>query len=63
MSNLTSKKIRAIRGSCNEAQVAFAKRIGCTVVQVSRWENGHQLPSPVFTRKLCRLAQQKGVAV
>lgn len=63
MPELNSEQIRAIRGACGEAQVAFARRIGCTVCQVSRWENNHQVPSPVFTRKLSRLAQQKGLAL
>jgi len=46
----TPEQIREIRGS--NSQVAFAKSLGCTIVALSRWENGHAVPSPVLKDKL-----------
>jgi DNA-binding transcriptional regulator YiaG len=64
MSKKMSKTlIRRIREATGLSQVAFAKRLGCTVVQVSRWENGHAVPSPVFTEKLRSMGQRRGVSV
>ena len=56
---ITSTQIRAIRGA--DPQPAFAKRLRCTVVTVSRWENGHRVPSPVYEEKLRRMARSQGI--
>lgn len=60
---MNAQTVKSIRLSVGESQPDFAKRLGCHWVQVSRWENGHQAPSPVFTQKLRRLAQRKGMQI
>ena len=63
MPKLSADQIRTIRSATGDSQPAFAKRIGCTWVQVSRWENGHQAPSNAYTAKLRRVARAQGVDV
>ena len=58
---ITATQIRDIRG--DDPQPVFAKRLRCTVVTVSRWENDHRIPSPVYEDKLRRLARSKGIAI
>src|SRR5947209_11426820 len=37
------------------SQQELAERIGTTVVNISRWENGATFPSPYFRQRLCEV--------
>ena len=52
---------RDVRGT--DTQEVFARRMGktCTVVTVSRWENGVCEPDERYAPKLARLAKARGV--
>jgi DNA-binding transcriptional regulator YiaG len=56
----TPEQIREIRGS--NSQVAFARSLGCTIVALSRWENGHAEPGRWFTHKLKRRVAKSNTA-
>lgn len=59
---LDGATVRRIRGE--QRQADFAAAVGASDgTVVSRWENGHSPPSPVFTRALIRLAKARGVAL
>ena len=55
---MTSQEIKAVRESLGMSQAAFARDIGVTVVQVSRWENGHSAPGKWTLPALRRLRKK-----
>ena len=65
LTKLTAREVKLARQGTggNRSQAAWSRKIGVTVVQVSRWENGHATPSPVFTRKIRQLARLEGVVL
>ena len=47
---MTGDQVKAIRKSIGLGQIAFADRLGTSQRVVSKWENGHATPSPVYQR-------------
>lgn len=59
---LTPAMIRAIRGE--QSQTEFAQAVGCgNSARISKWENGHEPPLPIFQRALLRLAAERGLTL
>jgi len=52
---MTKEDVFKLRISRHETQAQFAQAVGTTVTTISRWENGHGKPSPIFTRILGEL--------
>jgi transcriptional regulator with XRE-family HTH domain len=44
--------INALVEHCTRSGVSS---VGLTIAMVSRWENGHHLPSPFYRKHLCKL--------
>ena len=53
---MTKEDVFKLRISRHETQAQFAQAVGTTVTTISRWENGHGKPSPIFTRILNELS-------
>jgi len=51
---MTPEQIRATRGE--ETQAEFARRVGCTIPTLSRWENGHRAPAAYYEKRLRQIA-------
>jgi putative transcriptional regulator len=55
-----AKVIRAWRRKVGLTQEGLAQALSVTFSTVSRWENGHVLPSKLAWRALQRLAAERG---
>lgn len=55
----TGADIRAIRARARMTQLQFATAVGVKPVAVSRWENNHARPHPVFMEAILELAGAK----
>jgi DNA-binding transcriptional regulator YiaG len=52
--------VYAIRG--DDTQEVFCRHVGCTVTTLSRWENGHHIPTVLaHIEKLNKLARARGI--
>jgi DNA-binding transcriptional regulator YiaG len=58
-----ARVIRAWRHRVGLTQEGLAQALSVTFSTVSRWENGHVLPSKLAWRALQRLAQERGCAL
>jgi DNA-binding XRE family transcriptional regulator len=59
MRMLDAQQIKAIRQKLGESQSQFAKRLGVTVVTVSRWETGDRQCSAAFANQILALDRPK----
>jgi DNA-binding transcriptional regulator YiaG len=53
--------VRGLRKRLGMSQERFAAEIGVTFSTVSRWENGHNVPSHLSWRAMLQLAYQHGL--
>ena len=51
--------IESLRVAYGDTQEAFAQRLGCSFPTVSRWLNGHTVPSPAYCRQLDDLLAER----
>ena len=51
--------IRSLMVAYGDTQEAFAQRLGCSFPTVSRWLNGHTVPSPAYCRQLDDLLAER----
>ena len=51
--------VRRIRG--RDSQETFARVLGVRIAALSRWENGHTTPTPVYRRLLEDAARRRKV--
>ena len=49
---MTGSKIKRTRESFGWTQQQLANKLFTSVVVISRWENGHTEPSPIYKRAL-----------
>lgn len=54
LSKRIGRQIYTARIEAEMTQAALAKRIGVSVITVSRWENGHSVPKQEHLEKLDR---------
>lgn len=52
---MNATQIRTLRERLGLAQAVFAKRLGVTIVTLSRWENGQHAPQRKHIKKLERM--------
>lgn len=52
---LLNSRLREARSEQGWSQQDLADRINTTVVNISRWENGSNFPSPYYRQKLCKV--------
>jgi putative transcriptional regulator len=55
--------VRALRQRLGLTQENFAHAIFVTFSTVSRWENGHSLPSQLAVHAMERLAKDRGIVL
>lgn len=58
----SAKAIAVLREKLGISQRELAERLGVTITQVSRYENGHSEPSRQVLKKLEQLAQGAGIS-
>jgi DNA-binding transcriptional regulator YiaG len=49
---MSPEEIRALRKKLKMEQKEFAALVGCTLFQISRWERGRVVPSPLAVKAL-----------
>ena len=52
---MNAQDIKELRLKLGLSQTQLAKKLGVSIMSVSRWENGRSKPLPAFERKLKRL--------
>jgi tetratricopeptide (TPR) repeat protein/transcriptional regulator with XRE-family HTH domain len=57
-SSAPNKSLTNARLSRGWTQAELAKKIGCHIKLLHRWENGHALPSSFYIRKLCTVLKK-----
>ncbi len=58
-----SDAIKCLRKKLLLSQVEFAQMMGVAFVTVNRWENGNNIPTFKYKRKLAPLFKEHGIEV
>ena len=54
---MTKEEIKALRYALCMTQFQFAEHLGVTIAAVSRWENGHAIPTNAIMKILNNLSK------
>lgn len=60
---MKAEEIKKLRESLNMTLEEFAYRLSASYTTVSRWENGHNVPSKLYQREINKLREKYEVNI